>query len=114
MPLLFSYGTLQQPSVQFETFGRLLPATADELVGFQLSTVHVQDSQFVASTGKAIHANVVFVGGNDGVIGTVFELTDLELSLCDEYERPARYRRLLARVKSGREVWVYAHWPGDR
>jgi hypothetical protein len=33
MPLLFSYGTLQQEGVQRATFGRLLKGSADALVG---------------------------------------------------------------------------------
>jgi len=33
MPLLFSYGTLQQQSVQQSTFGRLLTGRSDALVG---------------------------------------------------------------------------------
>jgi len=34
MPLLFSYGTLQQHEVQRATFSRLLTGRADELVGY--------------------------------------------------------------------------------
>jgi hypothetical protein len=37
MPLLFSYGTLQQEDVQWSTFGRLLEGEPDELPGFALS-----------------------------------------------------------------------------
>jgi hypothetical protein len=63
MPLLFSYGTLQQESVQLETLGR--------------------------------------------VRGRVLEISDQELALCDEYERPAQYVRVSARLSSGKEAWVY-------
>lgn len=63
MTLLFSYGTLQEESVQLATFGRLLQGSQDELVGFQLSTVTVQDRAFVAASGKAVHANVSFKRG---------------------------------------------------
>lgn len=110
MTLLFSYGTLQEESVQLATFGRLLRGSKDELVGFQLSTVTVQDRAFVAASGKAVHANVSFDGNNASrVPGTVFEITEPELLKCDEYERPANYRRQRARLASGREAWVYAH-----
>jgi hypothetical protein len=37
----------------------------------------------------------------------VFEISDQELELCDEYERPAQYVRVSARLSSGREAWVY-------
>ena len=43
MPLLFSYGTLQQPNVQRSTFGRLLRGHADELPGFEPSLVEIED-----------------------------------------------------------------------
>ena len=39
MPLLFSYGTLQQEDVQLATFGRLLQGQKDELLGFEQSLV---------------------------------------------------------------------------
>ncbi len=108
MPLLFSYGTLQQESVQLETLGRVLKGTDDALVGFEMSTVTVQNAVFVAATGKAVHANVVFSGGRDSSVrGRVFEISDQELALCDEYERPAQYVRVLARLSSGNEAWVY-------
>ncbi|CAN5815417.1 hypothetical protein BH18ACI5_BH18ACI5_11250 [soil metagenome] len=52
MPLLFSYGTLQQDSVQLSTFGRRLQGAPDELIGFELSLFNVDDPQFVSGSGK--------------------------------------------------------------
>jgi len=96
MPLLFSYGTLQQEDVQWSTFGRLLEGQRDELPGFERSE---------SATG---HANVVFSGSADGrVAGTVFEITDAELAAADEYERRAKYSRIAATLASGRQAWVY-------
>jgi hypothetical protein len=37
MPLLFSYGTLQEEKVQLSTFGRRLGGQRDELLGFEPS-----------------------------------------------------------------------------
>jgi hypothetical protein len=42
MPLLFSYGTLQQGAVQLSTFGRLLEGQPDELVGFEQSVLKIE------------------------------------------------------------------------
>jgi len=110
MPLLFSYGTLRQSEVQLATFGRIVPSSGDELVGFALSSVQVTDAAFVAASGKAVHANVRFNGRSDSrVAGAVLELTDTELALCDRYEEPARYRRVPGTLASGREAWVYAY-----
>jgi hypothetical protein len=102
MPLLFSYGTLQHPSVQMSTFGRHLRGERDELV------VTVADPAFVATSGKADHAIVRFNGHQDSrVAGTAFEVTEAELIQSDEYE-PAGYVRTLATLASGRQAWVYA------
>jgi hypothetical protein len=108
MPLLFSYGTLQDPRVQRATFGRVLDGQADALPQFEPSLSRITDPAVAASTGRTHHANVTFNGRTDSrVTGTVFEVTDVELAAADEYERPARYRRLAARLQSGREAWVY-------
>ena len=108
MPLLFSYGTLQQVAVQQSTFGRQLAGSPDELVGFARSVFRVEDPSFVAASGTADHAIVQFTGNpNDRVDGTVFEISDAELARADAYE-PAGYARVAATLASGREAWVYA------
>jgi hypothetical protein len=108
MPLLFSYGTLQQESVQLSTFGRLLHGQRDELVGFEQSLLRIEDPEFVATSGKADHSIVRFNGRNDSrVSGTVFEVTDAELARADRYE-PAGYERVAAVLASGKRAWVYA------
>jgi hypothetical protein len=108
MPLLFSYGTLQEPAVQMSTFGRLLVGEPDDLIGFEQSLLTVSDPQFVAHSGKADHAIVTFNGRNDSrVRGTVFEVSDSELADADRYE-PSGYVRITAVLASGRHAWVYA------
>src|SRR6266853_4723553 len=108
MPLLFSYGTLQQESVQLSTFGRLLEGQRDELLGFEQSLVRIEDPQVVATSGKTHHANVTFNGRNDTrVSGTVFDVTDAELAAADQYERLAAYKRIAAMLASGKQAWVY-------
>jgi gamma-glutamylcyclotransferase (GGCT)/AIG2-like uncharacterized protein YtfP len=108
MPLLFSYGTLQQNNVQLSTFGRLLQGQRDELLGFKPSLARIEDPQVVATSGKTHHANVTFNGRNDSrVSGTVFEITDAELAAADQYEQLAAYKRVAAMLASGKQVWVY-------
>jgi gamma-glutamylcyclotransferase (GGCT)/AIG2-like uncharacterized protein YtfP len=110
MPLLFAYGTLQQGDVQLSTFGRLLQGQRDELVGFEASVVRIEDPQVVAASGRTHHANVRFSGGGDSRVGgTVFQITDAELAAADEYERAASYKRISARLASGKHAWVYVH-----
>jgi len=108
MPLLFSYGTLQQETVQLSTFGRLLRGQPDELVGFEQSLFAIADPEFVATSGKALHAIVRFNGRTDSRVGgTVFEVTEGELASADRYE-PAGYTRVSTVLASGKRAWVYA------
>ncbi len=116
MPLLFSYGTLQQENVQLSTFGRRLQGQRDELPGFELSLVRIVDPNVVAASDRTHHDNVTFTGGNDNrVSGTVFEITDAELAAADQYERLASYIRIATVLASGKQAWVYvsARLAGD-
>jgi Gamma-glutamyl cyclotransferase, AIG2-like len=107
MPLLFSYGTLQQENVQLSLFGRLLGGEADALVGFEQSLLTIDDPHVVTLSGKKDHVIVRFNGRPDSrVSGTVFEITDEELAHADQYEVDV-YTRVQARLASGREAWVY-------
>ena len=106
MPLLFSYGTLQQRSVQLSLFGRLLEGQADELVGFEMSLIVIEDPE--SPDGIARHSIVKFNGKSDNrVTGTVFEVTDNELTTADGYE-PEPYERISTTLASGKHAWVYA------
>ena len=108
MPLLFSYGTLQQKAVQVSTFGRRLAGKADALVGFERSFMTIRDPEFVKTSGKSQHAIVRFNGRTDSLVaGMVFEVTERELAQADEYE-PAGYQRILTTLQSGKRAWVYA------
>ena len=113
MPLLFSYGTLQQERVQLSTLGRLLNGERDELLRFEQSLVRIEDPQVVATTGTAHHANVTFNGNDESrVPGMVFEITDAELASVDEYEAGFLYRRVPAVLTSHRQTWVYVYAHG--
>jgi hypothetical protein len=108
MPLLFSYGTLQDEAVQLATFGRRLTGHPDELMGFERSLISIQDAAFVAKSGKSHHAIVRPTGIPDcRVAGMALELTDDELAKADAYE-PAGYTRVSTMLASGKPAWVYA------
>lgn len=108
MPLLFSYGTLQQEAVQLSTFGRRLQGHPDELIGFEQSSLRIEDPEFVAASGKSEHAVVRFNGRSESrVAGLAFEVSEEELARADRYE-PAGYKRISTTLASGKEAWVYA------
>ena len=108
MPLLFSYGTLQQQSVQQSTFGRLLTGRSDALVGYSQSLLRIEDAAVLAASGLSHHPIVRFSGdASDRVEGTVFEVSNAELAQADAYE-VSDYQRVLAPLASGAQAWVYA------
>ena len=112
MSLLFSYGSLQQESVQLSTFGRRLDGQHDELLRFEPSRVKIDDPEVAARLGTTHHANVTFNGNSESrVPGMVFEIADAELASVDAYEVAFAYRRVEATLASGKQAWVYVHAP---
>ena len=99
MPLLFSYGTLQDRDVQVANFGRELTGRADVLPGYRLG-VAGSESQY---------ANAEASSGHDEVSGTVFEVSEGELAAADKYEEDAGYQRIVVLLESGDRAWVYVH-----
>lgn len=101
MPLLFSYGTLQEEKVQLSTFGRRLTGQRDELRGFEQSSITIDGGTY---------ATVKFNGSEKSrVAGMVFEIADSELASADEYEGDFYYKRVVVTLASGRQAWVYVH-----
>jgi DNA-3-methyladenine glycosylase I len=112
MPLLFSYGTLQQGDVQHAIFGRQLRGRRDALVGYRPAAVKIEDPAVASALGRTDHANVAATSNpNDRVAGTVFEVTEAELAMADAFEQPFAYARVAATLASGKEAWVYRHSP---
>lgn len=107
MASLFSYGTLQHEQVQLATFGRLLKGCNDQLRGYCLDLLTINDEQVVATSGEAIHpiARKTEVPEHS-VSGTVFEVTEEELIHADHYEVDA-YQRIEVALVSGRIAWAY-------
>jgi gamma-glutamylcyclotransferase (GGCT)/AIG2-like uncharacterized protein YtfP len=108
MQLLFSYGTLQQDSVQLANFGRKLVGYKDSLTLYKIDQLRIIDPRVLKESGKEFHPILQFTGKpGDEVSGTVFELTESEISAADDYEVDD-YQRVKATLKSGRSCWVYA------
>lgn len=108
MQLLFSYGTLQQHSVQLANFGRKLVGYKDSLPLYKIDQLRITDPRVLKESGKEFHPILQFTGkSSDEVSGTVFELTESEISAADDYEVDD-YQRVKATLKSGRSCWVYA------
>lgn len=105
--LLFSYGTLQHPDVQLDTFGRLLESEDDVLPGYTVDYAEIEDHRIVDLSGLAVHPIVRATGNpRDKVVGKALWLTPEELEAADEYE-VSLYRRIAVTLASGRSAWVY-------
>lgn len=110
MPLLFSYGTLQDERVQLATFGRRVDGRRDELPQFEPSLVAIEDPQMARTLGRTHNANVTWNGdAAKRVEGTALEVTQSELTAADRYEAPFRYQRIEVTLASGRKAFVYLH-----
>jgi hypothetical protein len=104
---LFSYGTLQLPAVQLDTFGRLLTADPDVLPGFTTDYLEIQDARVTGLSGRDVHPIVRRTGNHlDKVVGAVLWITEDELEAADEYE-VEQYDRVSVTLSSGRTAWVY-------
>jgi gamma-glutamylcyclotransferase (GGCT)/AIG2-like uncharacterized protein YtfP len=97
--LLFVYGTLRDPEVQQAVFGRAVPAETDALCGYGLTTVVIDGQAY-----RGLHAS----GDSDSrVAGLVLALSEAELASADAYEGETDYVRVVVRLESGREAFVY-------
>lgn len=104
---LFSYGTLQNKSVQIENYGRTLEGRLDKLTGYTLSMIEITDAAVIALSGAAYHPMVKHTGVlTDVVDGMVFEISADELKRTDEYEVDD-YKRVQVMLESGKRAWVY-------
>ena len=110
MPLLFSYGTLQQEEVQLSTSGRKLAGEKDLLVGYEPSLVTIAYPE-LAKRRQNLHHDTVRKTDDEwsNVQGTVFELSDEELAKSDAFEAQFNYKRITVPLASGNEAWVYVH-----
>ena len=107
MPNLFSYGTLQQPSVQISTFGRFLEGSADNLIGYIIAELKIFDEDAIKKSGKDFHPIAKFSGlRHNRIPGTVYQVSEEELKHADHYEVES-YQRILTILESGKNAWVY-------
>ena len=65
---LFSYGTLQHPDVQLDTFGRLLDSDDDALPGYTVDYAEIEDPRVVGAVDEATEGVELHVGVLQGPV----------------------------------------------
>lgn len=105
---LFSYGTLLQPEVQQELFGRRVPSVRELLPGFRVERLSITDPVIVALSGSDVHPVLRRGSRTDEVAGSALQLSPKELEQADRYE-VSDYVRIGVTLKSGRRAFVYVH-----
>lgn len=102
MEYLFSYGTLQMPAVQRDTFGEEVEGEPDALVGYVKEMIEITDPDVLALSGERYHPILRETGNSDDTItGTVFCVTRSQLAQADAYE-VEDYGRVSVTLKSGK------------
>lgn len=96
--LLFVYGTLLEPEIQKEAFGRSVAGEPDVLSGYEKKEILIGGEPYPIIVPK--------VGAS--VAGQVLVITPQEFKLVDDYEDRI-YKRIKVKFKSGKEAWVYAY-----
>src|SRR5258708_12404976 len=105
--LLFSYGTLQKEKVQLELFGRTLQGASDVLRGYRADKIEIKDEAVLAKSEQKYHLIAIpSKDKNDFIEGVVFELTEKELFIADEYETED-YKKISVVLESVKESWLY-------
>lgn len=104
---LFTYGALQAPDVQLDTFGRLLAGEDDALSGFRLADGEGGDERGGHLTSTPRRRILRQTGDPlDRVFGRVVHLSPVELDAADEYLMSGA-RRISVVLASGLSAWVY-------
>lgn len=101
---IFSYGTLQDPSIQLAVLGRILEeGKPDTLRGHVMKKL------------QGIHAtyNIIVPESGASVDGVVYEVTSEDVVKIDQYEGDA-YLRVSVTLKSNLRAWVYRDNPNSK
>lgn len=94
---VFTYGTLQDKTVQLGVFSRLLTGMEDTLSTYRIATEKVANRYPTLEYTK---------NEEDNLIGKVYTLSPEELEKADAYEGEA-YERIEITLISGKKAWVY-------
>ena len=102
MEQLFSYGTLQSKEIQMQVFNKLLTGTPDQLLGYKLKDLKIEEEFGIEDYFVAIPSENL----SDSIDGIVYDISELDLAKADQFESNA-YQRTKITLKSGTIAWIY-------
>ena len=102
MEQLFSYGTLQSKEIQMQVFNKLLSGTEDQLVGYKLKDLQIEEEFGMEDYFVAMPSENPL----DAVSGIAFTVSSEDLIKADQFESNA-YKRIQIILQSGKTAWIY-------
>lgn len=104
---VFTYGTLQLPSVQEHLLNRQLNMWPDSLSGYMLDWISIADENVVDISEQRQHPIIYFTDSPIDIIeGKCVVVTTKELALLDSYETDD-YKRVQVELNSGKKAYAY-------
>ncbi len=102
MAKLFAYGTLKESDIQENIFGRSLRGTPDQLIGFVINYINIEEE-----FGIAKYPIITATENPDDVVsGILYEITEEDVQLADTYEG-IHYKRIEVTLESKEVAWAY-------
>lgn len=102
MDKLFAYGSLKEPEIQQNIFGRTLKGENDCLVGYVVNEIKIEE-EFGMATYPIITQTEV---DQDRINGVVYEVSAADLHNADTYEGKL-YKRIEVLLESKEVAWTY-------
>ncbi|WP_035673237.1 gamma-glutamylcyclotransferase family protein [Flavobacterium sp. 83] len=102
MEHIFSYGTLQSKEIQMQVFNKLLTGTQDQLKGYKLKDLKIEEEFGMADYFVATPSE----NPSDEINGIVFTVSNEDLTKADLFESNA-YKRIQITLQSGLSAWIY-------
>lgn len=102
MEKLFSYGTLRSKEIQRQIFNRVLTGTADQVLGYKLKSLKIEEEFGMADYVVAVASE----NPTDTIHGVIFQISNADLAKVDLFESNA-YRRVQVTLQSGETAWIY-------
>lgn len=102
MENLFAYGTLKDKEIQERIFGRLLKGTPDNLIGFVIQDIHIEEEFGIIEYPIIVETK----NASEIISGICYQLSERELELADTYEG-MHYKRIEVLLESNQMAWTY-------